>query len=165
MVENFNENDKFEEYRDELLHKESPAEAEPKAMETKSFLTNDEANAKVDVDNLDELIYAAASFGYAKKARDIVGIDLRDISSVADYFLIMSGSNKPQIKAISDNIEEKLIEQGLRPLRIEGYREAEWILLDYGTLVVHVFDEEKREYYNLERLWGDAPAYKFAPAD
>ena len=88
-----------------------------------------------------------------------MGIDLHEVSSVADYFLIMSGSNKPQLKAISDNIEEKLAEQGLRPLRIEGYREAEWILLDYGSLVVHIFVD----YYNLERLWGDAPAYKFEP--
>jgi iojap-like ribosome-associated protein len=88
---------------------------------------------------------------------------LHEVSSVADYFLIMSGSNKPQLKAISDNIEEKLAEQGLKPLRVEGYREAEWILLDYGALVVHIFADEQREYYNLERLWGDAPAYKFAP--
>ena len=121
------------------------------------------AAAALDTDNLDELIKAAAAFGWAKKARDIVGIDLHEVSSVADYFLIMSGSNKPQLKAISDNIEEKLAEQGLRPLRIEGYREAEWILLDYGSLVVHIFVDEQRDYYNLERLWGDAPAYKFEP--
>lgn len=157
--------DEYEEYKEELLNKEAAADSGvAKSLETKTFAAND-ANVQVDVENLDELIFAAAAFGYAKKAHDIVGIDLRDISSVADYFLIMSGSNKPQIKAISDNIEEKLIEKGLRPLRIEGYREAEWILLDYGTLVVHVFDDEKRDYYNLERLWGDAPAYKFAPAD
>ena len=110
------------------------------------------------------IIDKAAAYGWAKKARDIVGIDLRDVSPVADYFLIMSGSNKPQLKAISDNIEEKLAEQGLKPLRIEGYREAEWILLDYGALVVHIFADEQRDYYNLERLWGDAPAYKFEPA-
>ncbi|HIU10351.1 MAG TPA: ribosome silencing factor [Candidatus Avidehalobacter gallistercoris] len=114
---------------------------------------------------MDALVAAAAAYGYAKKARDIIGIDLRGISPVADYFLIMSGSNKPQIKAISDNIEEKLAEQGLRPLRVEGYREAEWVLLDYGMLIIHVFGDEQRAYYNLEHLWGDAPAYRFTPVD
>ena len=84
------------------------------------MLEEEAAAAALDTDNLDELIKAAAAFGWAKKARDIVGIDLHEVSSVADYFLIMSGSNKPQLKAISDNIEEKLAEQGLHPLRIEG---------------------------------------------
>lgn len=132
-------------------------------METRELLEEEEAAAALNTDDLDEVIKAAAAFGWAKKARDIVGIDLRGVSPVADYFLIMSGANKPQLKAISDNIEEKLAEQGLRPLRVEGYREAEWILLDYGALVVHIFADEQRDYYNLERLWGDAPAYKFEP--
>lgn len=148
--------------QDKLKH--NNAEAPARDMETRELLADEEeASAALDTDNLEDLIKAAAAFGWAKKARDIVGIDLRDVSPVADYFLIMSGSNKPQLKAISDNIEEKLAEQGLKPLRVEGYREAEWILLDYGALVVHIFADEQREYYNLERLWGDAPAYKFAP--
>ena len=148
--------------QDKLQHND--AEAPARDMETRELLADEEeASAALDTDNLEDLIKAAAAFGWAKKARDIVGIDLRDVSPVADYFLIMSGSNKPQLKAISDNIEEKLAEQGLKPLRVEGYREAEWILLDYGALVVHIFADEQREYYNLERLWGDAPAYKFAP--
>lgn len=147
----------------DLLNQEAATEtvAPSRDMETRELLEEEAAAAALDTDNLDELIKAAAAFGWAKKARDIVGIDLHEVSSVADYFLIMSGSNKPQLKAISDNIEEKLAEQGLRPLRIEGYREAEWILLDYGSLVVHIFVDEQRDYYNLERLWGDAPAYKF----
>lgn len=149
----------------DLLNQEAATEtvALSRDMETRELLEEEAAAAALDTDNLDELIKAAAAFGWAKKARDIVGIDLHEVSSVADYFLIMSGSNKPQLKAISDNIEEKLAEQGLRPLRIEGYREAEWILLDYGSLVVHIFVDEQRDYYNLERLWGDAPAYKFEP--
>lgn len=138
--------------------------AEGREMEYLDFDADQLESAQIDVDDLSELVYAASAYGYAKKARDIVGIDLRGISPVADYFLIMSGSNRPQIKAICDNIEEKLAEQGLRPLRIEGYQEAEWVLLDYGMLVVHVFSDEQREYYNLERLWGDAPAYRLAPA-
>ena len=149
----------------DLLNQEAATETvvPSRDMETRELLEEEAAAAALDTDNLDELIKAAAAFGWAKKARDIVGIDLHEVSSVADYFLTMSGSNKPQLKAISDNIEEKLAEQGLRPLRIEGYREAEWILLDYGSLVVHIFVDEQRDYYNLERLWGDAPAYKFEP--
>jgi ribosome-associated protein len=136
-----------------------------RVLETADFAAEEEQIESVDVDNPEELARAAAAYGYSKKARDIIGIDLRGISPVADYFLIMSGSNKPQIKAICDNIEEKLAEQGLRPLRIEGYREAEWVLLDYGMLIVHIFGDEQRAYYNLEHLWGDAPAYKFTPAN
>lgn len=155
----------------DLLHKDLTEQelagkpSDGRVVERRDFAAGEEAAARLDVDDLDALVAAAAAYGYAKKARDIIGIDLRGISPVADYFLIMSGSNKPQIKAISDNIEEKLAEQGLRPLRVEGYREAEWILLDYGTLIVHVFGDEQRAYYNLEHLWGDAPAYRFTPVE
>ncbi len=155
----------------DLLHKNlteqelAGAPSDERVVERRDFAAGEEAAAQLDVDDLDALAAAAAAYGYAKKARDIIGIDLRGISPVADYFLIMSGSNKPQIKAICDNIEEKLAEQGLRPLRVEGYREAEWILLDYGTLIVHVFGDEQRAYYNLEHLWGDAPAYRFTPVE
>jgi ribosome-associated protein len=120
---------------------------------------------KINIDNIEELVKAIAGFAYEKKARDIVGIDLSGISPVTDYFVICSGSNKPQIKAISDNIEDKLSELGVEPNHIEGYQDACWILLDYGNIVIHVFDDENREYYNLERLWGDAPAYSFNPVD
>ncbi len=155
----------------DLLHKNLTEQEKPgtisdeRVVERRNFAASEEAAAQLDVDDLDALVAAAAAYGYAKKARDIIGIDLRGISPVADYFLIMSGSNKPQIKAISDNIEEKLAEQGLRPLRVEGYREAEWVLLDYGMLTIHVFGDEQRAYYNLEHLWGDAPAYRFTPVD
>ena len=100
-----------------------------------------------------------------KKGREIMGLDLRGKSPVTDYFLLCSGSNKPQIKAICDNIDDKMAELGLNPLRIEGYQEAQWILMDYGDLVVHIFDDDSREYYNLERLWGDAPAVRYSTAD
>lgn len=149
----------------ELLSQADAPAAGERELQAQSFPAAEESAAQLDIDDLDALVHAAAAYGYAKKARDIVGIDLRGISPVADYFLIFSGSNKPQIKAISDNIEEKLAEQGLRPLRVEGYREAEWVLLDYGTLIVHIFGDEQRAYYNLEHLWGDAPAYRFTPAE
>lgn len=120
---------------------------------------------KIDINNIMELAKAAAGFAYEKKARDIIGLDLEGKSPVTDYFLICSGSNKPQIKAICDNIDDKMAELGLNPLRIEGYQEAQWILMDYGVLVIHIFDDENREYFNLERLWGDAPAVRFSTAD
>lgn len=120
---------------------------------------------KIDIENVMELAKAAAGFAYEKKARDIVGLDLAGKSPVTDYFVLCSGSNKPQIKAICDNIDDKMAELGVNPLRIEGYKEAQWVLMDYGMLVVHIFDDESREYFNLERLWGDAPAVRFSAAD
>ena len=166
MTEIMNENrgDNLTDNLKDMLSRAEVAPDDGRVLEAKSFAAEEDAK-KLSIDDLDSLIPAAAAYGYAKKAHDIVGIDLRGISPVADYFLIFSGSNKPQIKAISDNIEEKLSEQGIRPLRVEGYREAEWILLDYGALVVHIFDDEQRAYYNLEHLWGDAPAYRFVPAE
>jgi len=105
--------------------------------------------------NLSELAAAAAS---DKKARDIVILDLEGVSLIADYFVVCSANSTTQVQAIADNIEEKLEEKGIKPLRKEGYREARWILLDYGSCVVHVFVEDDRRFYNLEKLWGDAKA-------
>lgn len=92
-----------------------------------------------------------------KKAEDITVLDLRKISSVTDYFVICTGSSATQTKAIADNIEEKLEKDyNLRLLRREGFQSGAWILLDYGSVVVHIFKPEERDFYNLERLWGDA---------
>lgn len=101
-----------------------------------------------------QLIAEAAS---DKKASDILFIDMKNVSLVADYFIICSGNSVPQVKAIADNIEEKLHEAGHEMIHREGYREGRWVLLDYGTCVAHVFLTEEREFYHLERLWGDAP--------
>ncbi len=90
-----------------------------------------------------------------KKASDVVVLDISSIASFANYFLLCSGDSSRQIQAISDEVEEKLRAQGLRPAHIEGYRNAEWILLDYIDLVVHVFSRKARAYYDLERLWRD----------
>lgn len=95
-----------------------------------------------------------------KKARDVRTLHLSELSIITDYFVICSGNSTTQVKAIADNVEEKLKEQGVLPLRREGMREGHWILLDYGSVVVHVFLEEERTYYNLERLWGDAKVVK-----
>jgi len=92
----------------------------------------------------------------AKKARDLVALDLRDLGAVCDYFLVCSASSEVQVKAVAENIEEKLRERGVRPWHIEGLEGRRWVLLDYVEVVVHVFHEKTREYYLLDRLWGDA---------
>lgn len=91
-----------------------------------------------------------------KKAKDIVTMDMRGLMSSTDYFVICSANTATQVRAIADNIEEELEKEGISFMHKEGYREGEWILLDYGDVVAHVFRQESREYYALERLWGDA---------
>lgn len=91
-----------------------------------------------------------------KKARDIVQMDMIGLMSTNDYFVICSANTATQVRAIADNIEEKMEEVGISFLHKEGYREGEWVLLDYGDTVAHIFQQEAREYYALERLWGDA---------
>ncbi len=95
---------------------------------------------------------AAAHAAASKKAQDIRVLDLREITSFADYFVICHGTNPRQIQAISDAVGENLAGIGERPLSIEGYDNAEWILMDYGDFLVHVFSEKARDYYALERL-------------
>ena len=104
-----------------------------------------------------EMALQAASAAGDKKADDILIMDLREISLIADYFIISSGRSTTQVKAIADHVEESLTEAGYSLLRREGYNQARWILLDYGDIIVHVFLEEVRRFYDLERLWGDAP--------
>lgn len=103
-----------------------------------------------------QLLRAAAQAAAGKKAADLVGLDLSGIGGVADYFLICSASSEPQVKAIAEAVEEKLRAIGARPWHVEGREGRRWVLLDYVDLVVHVFHEKTREYYLLERLWGDA---------
>lgn len=107
---------------------------------------------------LAELIAKAAS---DKKANDIIILDMQGISMVTDHYIIASAKSNTQVKAIADNIEEKLQEQGYPTLRKEGYREGNWILLDHGNCVTHIFIEEDRLFYNLERLWRDAPVHHY----
>jgi len=90
-----------------------------------------------------------------KKASDVVVLDVSAIATFADYFLLCSGDSSRQIQAIVDEVELKLKESGIRPNHIEGYRNAEWVLMDYLGLVVHVFSRTARAYYDLERLWRD----------
>lgn len=90
-----------------------------------------------------------------KKALDIKIIDIAEVSTIADYFIIASGTNQNQVQAMVDNVDEKLGKAGYAPKQIEGTRSSSWILMDYGDLIVHVFDEENRLFYDLERIWRD----------
>jgi len=91
-----------------------------------------------------------------KKAIDITVLDIREISVIADYFIICSGRSSAQVQAIVENIQERLEKDNVVSLRREGFREGNWVLLDYGDVVIHVFQEAERQFYKLERLWGDA---------
>ena len=90
-----------------------------------------------------------------KKAEEVKVIDISEVSVIADYFLIAGGSNRSQIQALSDNVEEKLGRAGYHVKQIEGYDTANWVLLDFGDIIVHIFDKENRLLYDLERIWRD----------
>ena len=90
-----------------------------------------------------------------KKGQDIKVIDIHNVSVIADYFVIASGTNSNQVPAIVDNVEEQLGRAGFEAKQIEGNRNSSWILMDYGDVIVHVFDEENRLFYDLERIWRD----------
>lgn len=91
-----------------------------------------------------------------EKAMDLVVLDVNEKTIIADYFVICSGRNVIQIHSIADNVEKKLNEQGFAVLRREGYQQGTWVVLDYGSTILHIFREEEREYYKLEHLWADA---------
>lgn len=97
-----------------------------------------------------------------KKADDIVVLDLRDVSTFTDFFVIVTGNSSRQNTAIYESIEQELKKGRLMPIGVEGRDLAEWILIDYGSFVVHVFSKHARGYYSLEKLWGDAPRLSFA---
>jgi ribosome-associated protein len=107
-------------------------------------------------DSLDERVLAALHAASEKKAIDPVVLDLREIASFTDYFMIVSGANERQVQAISDEVYEQLKKSGNAAARVEGYKTAEWILLDYGDFVVHVFEQKARKFYDLERLWRES---------
>ncbi len=98
----------------------------------------------------------------AKKAEDILVLDLREISSFTDFFVIVTGNSSRQNVAIFESIEQSLKKESSVPLGVEGREHAEWILMDYGSFIVHVFSRTAREYYSLEKLWGDAPRVTYA---
>lgn len=91
-----------------------------------------------------------------RKAFDVVLIEVGNLTSITDYFVICSGNSETQIKSLADEVDEKMKEQDISPSHVEGYRSASWILLDYDDVIVHVFHKESRMFYSLEHLWGDA---------
>ena len=112
---------------------------------------------------LDERILLALHAVAEKKALDPVVLDLRRVASFTDFFVITSGANKRQVQAISDGVVEQLKKNGTRAARVEGYQTAEWILVDYGDFILHVFDEKARRFYDLERLWREAVRVNVPP--
>jgi ribosome-associated protein len=112
---------------------------------------------------LDERVSAALHAAGEKKALDPVVLDLREIASFTDYFVIVSGANERQVQAISDEVYESLKKAGHAAARVEGYKTAEWILLDYGDFVVHVFEQKARQFYDLERLWRESKRLELPP--
>jgi ribosome-associated protein len=110
------------------------------------------------------LVHIAARAASDKLAQHVVAFDVSDQLAITDAFLIASASNDRQVKAIVDEIEDKLREAGEKPIRREGERDGRWVLIDYGDMVVHVQHEEERQFYALERLWRDCPVIDL-PAD
>lgn len=106
--------------------------------------------------SIKELVQVAFQAIEDKKALDPLVLDITPVSLVADYFLICSGRTDVQVQAIAGEVEERLAKKGIHPRRIEGKSEGLWVLLDYSDFVVHIFRQQEREYYNLERLWADA---------
>ena len=100
-----------------------------------------------------------------KKATDLVALDLRKAAGFTDYFLICSGQNARQIRAIADAVIEALVAHGVKPAHVEGYERSEWVLLDYFDFVVHVFTPDTRAFYGLERLWGSAERLEVVDVD
>ncbi len=107
---------------------------------------------------------AAAQVAADNRGRDIVVLDMREVTTIFDYFVVVTGTSRRQLHAISEEIDRTLeTDLGDRRMGIEGYEQSRWILLDYGDLVIHLFDDETRAYYALEDLWGDAKRVPFEP--
>lgn len=102
-----------------------------------------------------ELVLKTAKILDEKKAKDIIALDVRKLTVICDYMVIASGRNTNQVRALADEVDDLLAQEGMQLRRSEGMNEARWIVLDYGTLLVHLFHQDDRAYYNLERLWED----------
>ncbi len=139
-------------------------ETQEKSLQPET-VRSDQPKTLTPFSELDPEIQLAARCASDKKGVELKILDLRPIVSFTDFFLLVTGSNQRQVQAIADEISEQLKRQNrTRPNRIEGYTSAEWVLLDYGDFIVHVFDTDAREFYDLERLWRDAQQVEL-PAD
>ena len=120
------------------------------------------AETRPKTPRLPKQVEAAVGAAEDKKALDLIVLDLRKTGGFTDYFLICSGGNARQLRAIADGVLEALAAQGVKPAHVEGYPRQEWILLDYGSFVVHLFTARMRTFYDLERLWGGATRVEVA---
>jgi ribosome-associated protein len=109
-------------------------------------------------DPIRERVRTAVGAALDKKAYDVDVLAVGDLTSIADFFILSSAGNERQAASIADNVQEKLrVDNGVKPLLVEGTTPGHWVLLDYGDFIMHIFTEETRRFYGLERLWGDAP--------
>ena len=107
--------------------------------------------------NSEELAKKIVKILDSKKGMEIIGIDIRGLTTLGDYFLLATGTGVPHVKALEEAVEDTLAAEGLEPRRVEGAQTATWILMDYQDVILHIFTRETREFYNMERLWADAP--------
>jgi ribosome-associated protein len=139
-----------------------PGEAKRKALRPRATADAPPVPAEVPVERRDAARPRAldiAQAGLAKKAEDVLVLDVRGLTSYADYFVLMTADSDRQAGAIADAVDEKLKQQGATKVGVEGYESGRWILIDYGDVVAHVFNREARGFYDLEGLWADAPRF------
>jgi ribosome-associated protein len=148
----------------ELTEKGREAQAEGREVVTEVVAADAGGESAVAPVELDERVRLALHAAGEKKAHDLVVLDLREVASFTDYFVIASGTNVRQVQAVADEVQEQLRKHlGVKPARVEGYNSAEWVLLDYGDFIFHVFEEKSRRFYDLERLWRDAARVPLPP--
>ncbi len=124
-------------------------------------MTEEKPKKRMTKRNLPSDVKISIKASLAKKGEELVVLDLRGIASFTDFFIIMHGNSSRQNKAIYENIAMELKKENIKPLSIEGKERADWILMGFGSFIVHVFSREVREYYSLEKLWGDAPKHAY----
>ena len=124
-------------------------------------MTNKSTKKGMSKKSLPHELKISVKASQAKKGEGLIVLDLRKISSFTDYFIIMHGNSLRQNLAIYENIEQELKKENIKPLSVEGRERAEWILMDFGSFIVHVFSKRAREYYSLEKLWGDALKFSY----
>ena len=130
--------------------------SKPESHQAKNTAIEERSTSDVCVSSK-QVAYAIAEAADEKKAQDIVLLKVAEVSYLTDYFVVVSGFSKPQLRAICDSIEQQIEENFERePIRIEGKSDGRWVLIDYGEVIVHVFLPEEREFYNLEAFWGHA---------
>ena len=140
----------LEELDENAIEDEIEDELEEEEPEEEPVATRED----LDTEERLEIIVRAAD---AVKATDIIALDLRGLTIIADFFVICTGKSSIQIRGIADRMEEKMRDRGYRKLRVEGYQEATWILIDFGDVVAHVMAEEQRAFFGLEEFWSEAP--------